>query len=93
MLNLFGGKKKEATPTAASAKPNFSRIQVVSKPPILNMLLKGVREENVTANVSRIKLKAASLVSGRGEAQIHTYSMYKFKSGPKPVLVMTFPRS
>jgi hypothetical protein len=93
MLNLFGGKKKEAAPTAASAKPNFSRIQVVSKPPILNMLLKGVREENVTANVSRIKLKAASLVSGRGEAQIHTYSMYKFKSGPKPVLVMTFPRS
>jgi len=94
MLNLFGGKKKEAAPKAtASAKPNFSRIQVVSKPQVLNMLLKGVREESVTANVSRIKLKAASLVSGRGDAQIHTYSMYKFKSGPKPVLVMTFPRS
>ena len=32
-------------------------------------------------------------MSGRGEATIHTYSMYKFKSGPKPVLVMTVPRS
>ncbi|MFT5366844.1 MAG: hypothetical protein ACI8V2_001794 [Candidatus Latescibacterota bacterium] len=94
MLNLFGGKKKEVAKTAApSSKPNFTRIQVVSKPEILNSLLKGVREESVTAQVSRIKLKAASLVSGRGDAQIHTYSMYKFKSGPKPVLVMTFPKS
>jgi len=94
MLNLFGGKKKEAAKkVASSTKPKFDRIQVVSKPQILNMLLKGVREENVGASVSRIKLKAASLVSGRGEAQIHTYSMYKFKSGPRPVLVMSFPRS
>lgn len=94
MLNLFGGKKKEVAKKAAtSSKPKFDRIQVVSKPQILNMLLKGVREENVSASVSRIKLKAASLVSGRGEAQVNTYSMYKFKSGPKPVLVMSFPRS
>ncbi|MBT5829424.1 MAG: hypothetical protein HOH77_04430 [Candidatus Latescibacteria bacterium] len=95
MLNLFGGNKKKAVAkkAEASAKPNFNRIQVVSKPAILNSLLKGLREDNITAHVSRIKLKAASLVSGRGDATIHTYSMYKFKSGPKPVLVMTMPRS
>lgn len=94
MISLFGGKKKDKAPVKqASSKPKFDRIQVLSKPDILNMLLKGLREESVTTQVSRLKLKAASLVSGRGEAQIHTYSMYKFKSGPKPVLVMSFPRS
>ncbi|MCZ6635644.1 MAG: hypothetical protein O7G87_19785 [bacterium] len=95
-MNLFGGKKKVKAAAAAktqSSKPNFSRIQVVSKVEILNTLLKGVREETVTTQVSRLKLKAASLVSGRGEAQIHTYSIYKFKSGPRPVLVMSAPRS
>jgi hypothetical protein len=94
MLNLFGGGKKEAPKSApGTGGPNFNRIQVVSKPEVLNSLLKGVRAENVTAHVSRIKLKAASLVSGRGDATIHTYTMYKFKNGPKPVLVMTFPKS
>ena len=56
MLNLFGGKKKEVAKKAAtSSKPNFNRIQVLSKPEILNSLLKGVREENVSTQVSRIK--------------------------------------
>ena len=94
MISLFGGQKKDKAPAKpSSSKPNFNRTQVVSKPDILNMLLKGVRDEVVTTQVSRINLKARSLVSGRGEAQIHTYSMYKFKNGPKPVLVMSFPKS
>jgi len=94
MISLFGGNKKDKAPAKkASSKPNFDRTQVISKPELLNMVLKGVRDEAITTQVSRQKLKAASLVSGRGEAQIHTYSIYKFKSGPKPVLVMSFPRS
>ena len=93
MLNLFGGKKNVPQKPAGSSKPDFSRTQVTSKPDVMNMLLKGVREEIVTAQVSRLKLKAASLVSGRGEAQIHTYSMYSFKNGPKPVMVLGSPRS
>lgn len=62
MISLFGGKKKDKAPAKqASSKPNFDRIQVISKPEILNMLLKGLREEIVTTQASRLKLKAASL--------------------------------
>ena len=98
MLNLFGNKKKaKAAPKPSAPRalsgPNFNQVQVISKPEILDTLLKGVKEETLQAQVSRQKLKAASLVSGRGEGQILTYSMYKFKSGSRPVVVIGWPRS
>lgn len=102
-MNLFGkskpkakakGKGKTNGKTAPPAKVNpFSRVQVISKPEMLNRVLKGIKEQAVMGAVSRIKLKAASLVSGRGEGTIYNYSLYNFKSGPKPVMVVNFPRS
>ncbi len=99
-MNLFGSKKKKKSkeikkgkPAQASPASAFNRVQVVSKPETLSGLLKGLREETVTSEVSRQKLKAASLISGRGEGTIHNFTMYNFKSGPKPVVVIGFPRS
>lgn len=84
MLNLFGGSKKAVAKKAApSSNANFTRIQVVSKPEFF-FLLKGTREEAVTAHVSRIKLKAASLVSGCGEATIQTLACTSLKVGQGP---------
>jgi hypothetical protein len=96
-MNLFGKSKPKGKTNGKSApapKTNpFTRVQVVSKPEVLNKILKGIKEQTVTGDVSRIKLKAASLVSGRGEATIYNYLMYNFKSGPKPVMVVSSPRS
>ena len=33
------------------------------------------------------------MVSGRGEGQIYNYTIHNFKNGPKPVIVVSFPRS
>ena len=93
-MNLFGSKKKaKAKKAPSSSKPNFNRVQVLSKPEVLNVVLKGLRDGNVSTDVSRLKLKAASLVSGRGEAEIRTFMMYSFKSGPRPVAIISFPKS
>lgn len=96
-MNLFGKKKqKEAPkgkPAQGSGKLSFNRVQIFSKPEALNTLLKGLKEQTVTADVSRQKLKAASLVSGRGEGTIYNYMMYPFKSGSRPVAIVGFPRS
>ena len=67
-MNLFGGKKK-ATETKPSAPGgggiSFSRVQVVSKPEIVGKLLRGIKEQTIESDVSRQKLKAASMVSGQ----------------------------
>ena len=60
----FGKKGKEAKgKVAPSGGLSFNRVQVVSKPEILEKLLKGIKEEVVETDVARDKLKAASLVS------------------------------
>lgn len=96
-MNLFGKNRsksqKKSSRGKASGTLSFNRIQVLSKLDDLDFLLKVVKEDPVSAEVSRQKLKAASLVSGRGEATIHSYTKYKFKNGPRPVLVLSFPRS
>lgn len=90
----FGKKGKEAKgKVAPSGGLSFNRVQVVSKPEILEKLLKGIKEEVVETDVARDKLKAASLVSGRGRGSIYTYIMYNFKKGPRPVVTVSFPRS
>ena len=96
-MNLFGSKKK-AKPAKKAAKPAsgasaFNSVKVVSKPEVLNALMQGLKEQTLTAEVSRQKLKAASLVSGRGEGTLYNYSMHTFKSGPKPVIIISSPRS
>ncbi|MDP6780083.1 MAG: hypothetical protein QGI83_25235 [Candidatus Latescibacteria bacterium] len=96
-MNLFGSKKKvkEAKKAAnpASGASAFNTVKVVSKPEVLNVLMQGLKEEQVEAEVSRQKLKAASLVSGRGAGILYNYMMHNFKSGPRPVVVISSPRS
>jgi len=97
-MNLFGSKKKpkvakKAGSGAATKAAPFSRVQIFSKPEAVVSLLKNVRGETVETDVSRQKLKAASLVSGRGTATIHNYQVIKAKSGPKPVAVVSYPRA
>ena len=96
-MNLFGKKKTKSASTGKSAGASkaapFSRVQIFSKPEAIAALLKGVREETISAEVSRQKLKAASLVSGRGTATLHNYQLAKFKSGPRPVAVVGYPKA
>jgi hypothetical protein len=95
-MALFGGKKPAPPASgekkAATANP-FSRVQVFSKPEALATLLTGLKEQTVTGNVARHKLKAASLVSGRGTSTIHTYQVLKFKSGPRPAIIVGRPKA
>ncbi len=89
-MALFGGKKKAPKKAAGI---NFSRVQVFSKAEALNALLKGLKEQQVQSNVARLKLKAASLVSGRGTATIFNYQLLNFKAGPRPALVVGRPKA
>jgi hypothetical protein len=96
-MNLFGNKKKKAKETKSSSSGggglSFSRVQVVSKPEVVGKLLKGIKEQTIEADVARQKLKAASLVSGRGSGTVYNYVMHPFKTGPRPVAIVGFPRS
>ena len=92
-MALFGGKKKTAQKAKKAPGINFSRVQVFSKAEILNALLKGLKDQQVQSQVARLKLKAASLVSGRGTATVFSYSIMNFKSGPRPVLVVGRPKA
>jgi hypothetical protein len=95
-MNLFGNKKaakKAKAPKNGGGKLSFNRVQIFSKPEAVNAVMKGLRDEATTAQVSRIKLKSASMVSGRGEGQIYNYMIRTFKTGPKPVIVVSSPRS
>ena len=91
-MNLFGNKKAKAAQNGGG-KISFNRVQIFSKPEVVNAVMKGLRGEATTAQISRQKLKAASMVSGRGEGQIYNYMIHNFKNGPKPVIVVSFPRS
>ena len=91
-MALFGGKKK--APAKAKKQPvNWGRVQVFSKPELLGALLKGLKEQQVQSDVARLKLKAASLVSGRGSATVHTFQVMNFKTGPRPALVVGRPKA
>jgi hypothetical protein len=92
-MALFGAKKKAPKKTKKASGINFSRVQVFSKPEALNALLKGLKEQQVQSNVARIKLKAASLVSGRGISTIFTYQILNFKAGPRPVMIVGRPKA
>lgn len=92
-MALFGGKKKTPKKAKKAAAVNFSRVQVFSKAEVLNALLKGLKEQQVQSNVARLKLKAASLVSGRGTATIFNYQILNFKSGPRPAIVVGRPKA
>ena len=95
-MALFGGKKKDKGKKGAGAAPqklNFNTTKVISKPEILAKIMKGLGEAQVTSQVARMNLKSASLVSGRGEGTIYNMIMYPFKSGPRPVIVVSSPRS
>ena len=92
-MALFGGKKKAAKKAKKSKGINFGRVQVFSKPEILGALLKGLKEQQVQSQVARLKLKAASLVSGRGTANVMTFQVMNFKAGPRPVLVVGRPKA
>ena len=70
---------------------NFSRVQVFSKAEVLNALLKGLKDQQVQSSVARLKLKAASLVVGRGTATIFNYQILNFKAGPRPAVVVGRP--
>jgi len=92
-MALFGGKKKAPQKAKKAAAVNFSRVQVFSKPEILGALLKGLKEQQVQSAVARLKLKAASMVSGRGTASIFTFQVMNLKAGPRPVLVVGRPKA
>ena len=92
-MALFGGKKKAPKKAKKASGVNFSRVQVFSKAEALNSLLKGLKEQQIQSNVARIKLKAASLVSGRGTATVFTYQILNFKNGPRPALVVGRPKA
>ena len=92
-MALFGGKKKTAKKAKKATSINFSRVQVFSKVEALNALLKGVKGQQVQCNVARLKLKAASLVSGRGTAVILNFQVINLKAGPRPVLVVDRPKA
>ena len=92
-MALFGGKKKEPKKAKKAAAVNFSRVQVFGKPEILGALLKGLKEQQVQSAVARLKLKAASMVSGRGTASIFTFQVMNLKAGPRPVLVVGRPKA
>lgn len=91
-MALFGGKKKAPAKKAKKAI-NWERVQVFSKPEQLGALLKGLREQEAQCSVARIKLKAASLLAGRGTGSINTLQIMNFKSGPRPVLVVSRPKA
>lgn len=92
-MALFGGKKKAPKKAKKASGVNFSRVQVFSKAEALNSLLKGLKDQQVQSNVARIKLKAASLVSGRGTATVFTYQILNFKSGSRPAVVVGRPKA
>ena len=92
-MALFGGKKKAPAKKAKKAGINWERVQVFSKPEQLGALLKGLREQQVQCSAARIKLKAASLLAGRGTGSINTLQVMNFKAGPRPVLVVTRPKA
>jgi hypothetical protein len=93
LMALFGGKSKVPKKGKKAAAVNFSRVQVFSKAEALNSLLKGLKDQKVKSNVSRLKLKAASLVSGRGTASVITYQILNFKAGPRPALLVGRPKA